>query len=105
MDDLAFSQNWNGKLHNNVFTTFRLYSRKYTVGNHLNISLCGKPLGKGQVIRAYPMKLRDLTDDQALLDTGYPKDEMEKIIRNMYKNMSVDVDTALFVLTYIKKVS
>jgi len=107
MDTLTFTTNWNNKLDCHVFTTLRLYSRKFYPGAAFRIMLRkGKEVhdkGIATVYQAYACKLNDLSDYTFMMDTGYSKKESIDLIRTMYKNYpSVNVDNDLFHLIILK---
>ena len=103
MNSITFSYNWNNKLQCKAFTTIRLYSpNKYKIGDTYKIILKKECIGAGRIIAIRNFLLIELNDDIAYLDTGYSKQECEKIIRRMYES-KVNLNKVLFSLILIQK--
>lgn len=90
VNQLQFTTNWNNKLHCKAFTTLRLLSPRYNVGNVFDVRLRGDHLGNAQVVCATPIRLKELTDHICYLDTGYNAEHTRGIIRKMYANSNID---------------
>ena len=97
-NEIHFSENWNRKLGCICFTTIRLANpKKYVLGEKYHITL------KGQ-LRSHPatilgitkFQLHQLTEGMARIDTSYSRSETIEIIRKMYKNKGINIDTAWF---------
>jgi hypothetical protein len=87
MNKLDFSYNWNNKLRCRTFTTIRLKNgKKYYPGACFEVCLQGYPKGKAKVVDVKTMKLKDISNWIAYLDTGYTALETMDIIKKMYKN-------------------
>jgi len=87
---IQFSYNWNNKLGCKSYTTIRLKSERYKIGNTYNIYLKGLEQIEAKIINIKEFKLKDLNDYMAYLDTGYGVEETKLIIHRMYKNISED---------------
>lgn len=89
METLDFETNWNGgKLNMDCFTTFRLHNpKKYVVGNSLIISLKGTPIKEVIIMQIKKVKLSEVNEFMAHIDTGYNREEFTKIVKKMYKNI------------------
>lgn len=103
MKAIRFSSNWNNKLNCSCFTTFRVKSDKYKVGEVYEIYLKEEFICQARIVDMRVMKLREVDDWAAMIDTGYDKNEFEKIIRNMYKNKFSNVEDVDFVMVLLKK--
>lgn len=94
-EQLNFFYNWNNKLACTSFTTFRLHNpRKFVIGKKLSVMLTGKNLKDVEVRGVKIMKLHQVNEFIAQLDSGYSVEEFLKIIRDMYKNKNIDLDAA-----------
>lgn len=91
---LDFSYNWNNKLNGKAFTSIRLWNEnKYEVGNVYEIRLGNAKKGSARLISMKRIRLNQINDHIALLDTGYMANECVEIIKTMYKNKRIDWDT------------
>ncbi|MFR9165016.1 MAG: ASCH domain-containing protein [Dysgonomonas sp.] len=87
MDKLDFSYNWNNKLRCRCFTTLRLRNdEKYYKGARFEVSMSGYPKGKAKVVDIKIIKLNQINEWIARLDTGYSARETKDILKKMYKN-------------------
>lgn len=94
-EQLSFSYNWNNKLACTSFTTFRLHNpRKYAVGRKLSIMLQGKNLKDVEIMAVKTMKLNQVNEFIARIDTGYGVTKFQEIVQTMYKNKGIDFETA-----------
>ena len=88
---LDFSHNWNGKLNGKAFTSIRLWNEgKYQVGNEYKIRLGNTKKGVARLVSLKRIRLDQINDHIALLDTGYMANECKELIRTMYKNKHID---------------
>ena len=88
---LDFSHNWNGKLHGKAFTSIRLWNeRKYQIDKEYDIYLNGFRRGRAKLISLKRIKIHQINEHIARLDTGYSAVECRELIRKMYKNKSID---------------
>jgi len=107
---LQFYHNWNNKLDNICFSTIRLYNgNKYFPGATFDVELITKgqtiPKGTAQALIVYKIKINELTEYYARMDTSYGREETINIIRTMYKNKpNVNTDTADFAIVLFKKI-
>lgn len=102
-ETLPFSHNWNGKLFCECFTTFRLNSKKYYVGNEFRVLLNKtQDFGIYEVIEKKEIKLSQVNEWIARIDTGYGLQQFREIVTKMYSN-TVNVDNANFCLLLLKK--
>lgn len=91
---LEFSYNWNNKLNNKAFTTIRLWNeKKYQEGRKYDVWLNSCNYGFARLVSVKRMKLADINEHIALLDTGYSADECREVIKKMYKNKPIDWET------------
>lgn len=89
-DKLNFSYNWNNKLDCNVFTTLRLKSERYKVGNKFRLFLKEDHKKDVEIIAVKHFPLSNITDYIAGLDTGYTAPERQALIKKMYTNKNID---------------
>ena len=82
-----FSYNWNNKLQCSSFTSIRLANNKYKIGEKYGVRLKGQfKLFFACVVDKKSLKLKDINEFIAHLDTGYSALECQSIIKKMYKN-------------------
>lgn len=94
-EQLDFSANWNNKLSCTSFTSFRLHNpRKYAVGKKLSVMFQGKNLKDVEIRSIRTIKLDQVNEFIAQVDTGYSVEEFKKLVRTMYKNKNIDFETA-----------
>lgn len=88
---LEFTHNWNNKLQCKSFTTIRLWNeRKYVEGKELPVYLHGFDRGFARIISVKKIKIEQINEHIARLDTGYSARECKELIRTMYKNKNID---------------
>lgn len=106
MGDLAFSNNWNGKLNCECFTTIRLADRtKYYPGARKRVILKGQLKGFATILQVKPFLLEELNEFTARIDTGLSLQQCADVIRTMYKHRPVNwkmQPLALILLQYDK---
>lgn len=98
---LNYSHNWNNKLNSHVHTTLRLWNpSKYHKGAKFEEFLNGQPIGSVLVVDVKKIKLTQVNDYIAGLDTGYLAAACQEMIKSMYKNIVKDwnVQELAFVL-------
>lgn len=84
---IEFTQNWNGKLNCNSFTTMRLHNPvKYCIGSTKQVYLKGVWKGDAKIIDVRRIHLSDINLFTAKLDMGIPVEECRQVLRTMYKN-------------------
>ncbi len=96
--NLKFSFNWNKKLDcETAFSTIRLKSGKYYLGAkfHYWLEERGEVTKKGfaTVVYVHHLKIEQITEAMARLDTGYSRDKCIDMIKTMYKNIVKNWDT------------
>lgn len=90
MAEIKFSYNWNNKLGCKAFTTIRLSSNKYEIGQDYDIFLKGIQMGTAKAVEIRQMKLKDINEYISRLDTGYSAEDCQKLLTDMYKNKNID---------------
>lgn len=60
---------------------------KYKLGEVYNVALKKEYKKTCRIFQMYNFKLENLTEAVAMIDTGYSKEETQRIIRKMYKNV------------------
>lgn len=100
---ITFSTNWNKKLDCQAFTTFRVHNpAKYAQGIECDIILKGEVIAKAVIIGVRTLKLEQINEFIAYLDTGYSVKDFKKIVRTMYKGK--DVNSMKFDFVLLKKI-
>lgn len=106
MEKLNFSYNWNNKLDCKSFTALRLKNdRKYIIGSEMEVYLNADFKGIFRIITAKHLKIFEINEFIARLDTGYDRNECIKTIQTIYKNKSIDwnkQELSLILLVKIK---
>lgn len=84
---INFSRNWNNKLLCDFFTTIRLYNPNfYKKGNSFDITLNDAPMGIAEIVEVKMIKLSQLNEWVAALDTGESLEYTRNLLFTMYKN-------------------
>jgi hypothetical protein len=104
MNRIDFSYCWNDKLRCIAFTTFRLNSDKYVVGNEYDIYLQGEYLYRCKLLDKKILKLKDVNMWITNLDTGLNVDEFKWLIINMYAKKIDNVYNVDFALLLLKRI-
>ena len=102
MKTIPFSYNWNNKLDCKAFTTLRL-NNSYEVGDEVEIFLKSQTKGIGIIVGKKVLKLKDINEFIARIDTGYSAEECKKLIQTMYKKSVIDWENKLLYLYLIVK--
>jgi hypothetical protein len=107
MEQLKFSNNWNGKLFCDAFTTLRLHDpAKFFVGNEFQCLLNKAELGLVKVVEVRTIYLHQLNEFICYLDTGLNTAKTMEVIKEMYKKYTIDWTTQkldFVLLLYIQK--
>ena len=103
MENINFSHNWNRKLKNKVFTTIRLLNNsKYIIGNKYHISLKYYPVGIAEIVDIKYIKISEIDNFSAMLDTGYSAFATRELIKQMYKNKKINWENQLLCICLLK---
>ena len=104
MRNLKFSYNWNRKLDCNAFTTLRLARPGYYAeGQDYYVKLKEQDRGLATLQRIKTLRLAQLNDFIAYLDTGYGLDQTIDIIKKMYKNQNINWETQeLYLMLFVR---
>jgi len=103
-DRLNFSYNWNNKIDCSYFTTIRIENaKKYQVGFRLRVFLEKKKnivehIKDVEIISIKKIKLSDINEYIAGLDTGYDVEETKKKFCKMYPTAKWDTKILYFML-------
>lgn len=91
MNIMSFSHNWNRKLDCISFTTLRLHNDKYKAGDKWAVQYKHsiKPFW-AQIVEKRVIRLEDINEFMARIDTGYDAYECRNILRTMYKNKGIN---------------
>jgi hypothetical protein len=90
MDYIKFSDNYNGKLDQEEFTTIRIYDfDRYKIGHVYNIMLGDQILFKAAITKMRPIvDLRKLPDHIIKSDSGLENaEEFLKLMESFYGNL------------------
>ena len=96
MNPLTFTTNWNNKLQCKCYSTIRLRNdQRFYVGATFQVS---QKNSKGEIINEHTaivrtcriLLLKDISNAQALIDTGYDADACRAIITKMYQKQQFD---------------
>lgn len=99
MKQLKFSYNWNNKLNCNAFTSLRLANPGYYKEGQQYEIICKKEFrGYAVLQRIKVLKLADISDFIAFLDTGYSMDQTRDILKKMYKTANWETQEIYFML-------
>lgn len=93
---IRFSHNWNNKLSCRCFTTIRLKSDKYQVGELYNISLKSGVVqnhGMARILEIRSIRSHQVNEFMARIDSGLPRNKLLDVLYTMYKEKSIDWDT------------
>ncbi|AEI47649.1 hypothetical protein [Runella slithyformis] len=102
---LDFSYNWNNKLACSSFTTFRLMNaQKYQVGKKLSVMLQGRHLKDVEIIQIKVLKLEQINPFISYLDSGYSVPEFKQLLKTMYKNKNIDLESASWYLILCREI-
>lgn len=102
MQKIEFNKNWNGKLNNECFTTLRINSEKYKRWQIYDIELLGESVGRCICTDKKVLKLSQIDDWIAALDTGADADSFRKIIEDIYSEKVADIENQEFCLLLLK---
>ncbi|QAA81388.1 hypothetical protein EI546_06440 [Aequorivita sp. H23M31] len=99
MKTINFSYNWNNKLECKAYTTLRLENpSKYKVGEVYDVTLKDEVLHTATIVDIKILRLDQLNDYIAYLDTGYNLDECRNIIKRMYSKVDFSTKKLAFIL-------
>ena len=99
---LKFKNNWNNKLFCKHFTTIRISSNKWKVGQVYDMEFNGTTK-KVECVHIQPMMLAMIPEYVYYTDTGYSKRESIEIFKKMYKNTNIDVMQVAFLVIVFKQ--
>lgn len=103
--ELVFTTNWNNKLNCNFFTTLRLRGNLYK-GMTVMIKFEKDFTLEGpcKIVDKREMKLKDINEWIAAIDTGYGLEETINILKTMYKDKGVDWDFVPIYFYLLKRI-
>jgi len=91
LEKINFSYNWNKKLLCDAYTTFRIYNeKKYQKGKKFHIYLKKQYHHTAEIIDIKKLRLNQVNEFIAHIDTGYTVQEFNEVVRRMYKKHNVD---------------
>ncbi len=106
MNNIHFSHNWNRKLNCPVHTTIRLRNeQKYKAGKRCReLGPDNQDLGVVEIIDIKYIRIDQLNEFIARIDTGYSVDETKDILYRMYKKKNIDWSRQQFAFMLLKRV-
>lgn len=102
MQTIRFNKNWNSKLNGTFFTTFRINYPNHCKGQLYNVELSGTSMGRCVCVDKKVLKLSQVNDWIAALDTGTDADSFRKIIEDIYSEKVADIENQEFCLLLMK---
>lgn len=108
MDErIEFNDNSNGKLNCQFFPLIRLHNQiKNAVGSQKQIYLKGVYKGNAKILTSRSIKLADITDEMAMLNSGIDAESLRKRLKATLRHPSINWDMQLLdylVLGYTKE--
>lgn len=92
MKEFKFNKNYNNKLNNPNFTTIRLNS-SFEIQEKVKITLNTIHIGYYYIIGKKKIKLNQINEYIARLDTGLCAEEAKKLIKQIYNEKEIDWET------------
>lgn len=89
MKRLNFSTNWNNKLDCQFFTSIRLNTDKYVIGEDYIILLRSQKKKTAKLILKKSFKIANLNDFTSYIDTGYSSDQVIEMMKLMYPHLDI----------------
>lgn len=112
IDFLDFTENENGKLMNDCLTAIRLQDpNKYHIGKQFIIRKINKGSTPPDILRTVEIidiktiKLENINEWIARLDTGYEAKECKNILRTMYSPKVQDIEIQEFYWILLKTIA
>lgn len=104
---INFSNNWNGKLFNDCFSTIRLYnSDTFYLGAEIDIQLKRQELGTAKIVAVRKFRFEQIDDFIGFTETGKPAAYLSTITKKFYLNhfqLTPGVYLHHIVFQYIKR--
>lgn len=88
--EIRFSRNWNNKLSCDYFTTYRLKSDKFHIGETFRIILGSKLLFYADVVEIEDTFLDKVPDMETMIDAGMSAADFRNMLMTMYKSYNID---------------
>jgi hypothetical protein len=105
LPQIPFANNWNHKLHCDFFTTIRLKSHKYVIGQAYEITIRKEPAFDCVIVDMKELKLNDISEWIARLDTGLSAKECRQLFIKMYSKSPIDWTTQVLQFILLQKLS
>lgn len=101
MRQINFSDNWNGKLLMDNFTTIRLYSYDgYPDFEVYDVVLRGEVLGTAEIVCKKPFQMQSLNTQLSLVDCGHDPAWLKKLLRNFHGDLTEETYLVLLVFRW-----
>jgi hypothetical protein len=98
MRRIHFSNNWNGKLLQDVFTTIRVYDYdKYPDGELFEIEYKNKVVGLARLEAKKPFRFGELNDITSMVECGFGRAYLSKLLKTFYGD-KINSESALYML-------
>lgn len=110
MTEIVFSQNWNNKLYQNYFTTFRpWWNKRFKPGDKVKIKLNFVTNLEPEFVAIYHFSvievLHQVPETLCYLDTGLNKADFINLVQTMYKNKNYNLDFQPFAFMLFERVN
>lgn len=104
MQIIEFADNYNNKLYCDIFTTIRLKSPKYKVGELYRIQHKKKHHCVAQILQTITYKLNEIPTTLTLIDCGLDYIQTAQLIANLYTKLNIDWSKQQLQFIHLKKV-
>ncbi len=102
METIKMSNNWNYKLFAKHFTTIRLWSKKWQVGQMYELDY-NDHKSVVECVSTTPIYLKNIPEYVWFSDTGYNRDESIEMIKKIYKGKNVDLEKHPFCIVVFRQ--
>lgn len=100
---IHFSNNWNGKLNCEFFTTIRLKKDKYVPGRRYEIYLRDTLAFEATIYDIKQIRLADITEYVARTDMGLTGYDCRQFFREQYADKNINWDTQILQYILLRK--
>jgi len=106
METLLFNKNYNNKLNNEYYTTFRLPAKKFFIGAKLQVILNGHAEFSHivEVVEIRQMTLSQINNFLAYIDAGVNAQGLVEIMKTIYEHIVYDFSTQIFYFILLKRI-
>lgn len=101
---IKFITNWNGKLDNKAFTTLRVHDPLRHRESYLySVVVKNRFYTRAKILAVKTIKLNDITEFEARLDSGYSRAGFIRLIKKIYKSRAFLYDSQKFDLILFER--